>query len=181
MLFNVKYICHVVYTGNQIAHMFRFRFRGKFRKNKHISLFGRYNIQFENCSKNIQYTDLSTATLRSQAIVEWSSAQHFSSKSSMFSSFAVKTQMYVQKCMQPSWKWNNQIKCPVQGIIQNFQFKCIFLENVPSQYNFHFTIEEFPQLFSMNELGQLTPFTCGVNQRKTSLLQYDIEVCILTS
>jgi hypothetical protein len=83
--------------------------------------------------------------------------------------------------MQPSWKWNNQIKCPVQGIIQNFQFKCIFLENVPSQYNFHFTIEEFPQLFSMNELGQLTPFTCGVNQRKTSLLQYDIEVCILTS
>jgi hypothetical protein len=181
MLFNVKHICHVVYTGNQIAHMFRFRFRGKFRKNKHISLFGRYNIQFENCSKNIQYTDLSTATLRSQAIVEWSSAQHFPSKSSMFSSFAVKTQMYVQKCMQPSWKWNNQIKCPVQGIIQNFQFKCIFLENVPSQYNFHFTIEEFPQLFSMNELGQLTPFTCGVNQRKTSLLQYDIEVCILTS
>ena len=69
--------CHVVYTGNQIAHMFRFRFRGKFRKNKHISLFGRYNIQFENCSKNIQYTDLNTATLRSQAIVEWSSAQHF--------------------------------------------------------------------------------------------------------
>jgi hypothetical protein len=48
-----------------------------------------------------------------------------------------------------------------------------------SQYNFHFTIEEFPQFFSMNELGQLTPVTCGVNQRKTSLLQYDIEVCIL--
>ena len=48
-------------------------------------------------------------------------------------------------------------------------------------HNFHFTIEEFPQLFSMNELGQLTPVTCGVNQRKTSLLQYDIEVCILTS
>ena len=50
-----------------------------------------------------------------------------------------------------------------------------------SQFNFHFTIEEFPQSFSMNELGQLTPVTCGVNQRKTSLLQYDIEVCILTS
>ena len=62
----------------------------------------------------------------------------------MFSSFAVKTQVYVQKymcknvctkiyvqkCMQPSWKWNNHIKCPVQGIIQNCQFKCIFLENV---------------------------------------------------
>jgi hypothetical protein len=40
------------------------------------------------------------------------------------------TKMYVQKCIQPSWKWNNHIKCPVQGIIQNFQFKCIFLENV---------------------------------------------------
>jgi hypothetical protein len=39
--------------------------------------------------------------------------------------FAVKTRMYVQKCMQPSWKWNNHIKCPVQGIIQNFQFKCL--------------------------------------------------------
>ena len=110
--------------------MFRFRFRGKFRKNKHISLFGRYNIKFEKFSKNIQYTDLGTATLRSQAIIEWSSAQQFPSKSSMFSSFVVKTQMYVQKCMQPSWKWNNHIKCPVQGIIQNFQFKCIFLENV---------------------------------------------------
>jgi hypothetical protein len=108
--------------------MFRFRFRGKFRKNKHISLFGRYNIKFEFFSK--KFTDLGTATLRSQAIVEWSSAQHFPSKSSMFSSFAVKTQMYVQTCMQPSWKWNNHIKCPVQGIIQNFQFKCIFLENV---------------------------------------------------
>ena len=102
MLFNVKHICHVVYTGNQIAHMFRFRFRGKFRKNKHISLFDRCNIKFENFSKNIQYADLSTATLRSQAIVEWSAAQHFPPKSSMFSSFAVKTQMYVQKCMQPS-------------------------------------------------------------------------------
>jgi hypothetical protein len=126
MLFNVKHICHVVYTGNQIAHIFRF----KFRKNKHISLFGRYNIKFEIFSKIIQYTDLGTATLRSQAIIERSSAQLFPSKSSMFSSFAVNTQMYIQKCMQPSWKWNNHIKCPVQGIIQNFQFTCIFLENV---------------------------------------------------
>jgi hypothetical protein len=40
------------------------------------------------------------------------------------------TKMYVHKCMQPSWKWNNHIKCPVQDIIQNFQFKCIFLEHV---------------------------------------------------
>jgi hypothetical protein len=95
MLFNVKHICHVVYTGNQIAHIFRF----KFRKNKHISLFGRYNIKFEIFSKIIQYTDLGTATLRSQAIIERSSAQLFPSKSSMFSSFAVNTQMYVQKCM----------------------------------------------------------------------------------
>ena len=130
MLFNVKHICHVAYTGNQIAHMFRFRFRRKFRKNKHISLFGRYNIKFEIFSKNIQYADLGTATLRSQTIVEWSSAQHFPSKSSMFSSFAVKTQMYVQKCMQPSWKWNNHIKCPVQDIKQHLQIKRIFLENV---------------------------------------------------
>jgi hypothetical protein len=126
MLFNVKHICHVVYTGNQIAHLFRFRFR----KNKHISLFGRYNIKFEIFSKIIQYTDLGTATLRRQAIIEWSSAQQFPSKSSTFSSFTVKTQMYVPKCMQPSWKWNNHIKCPVQDIIQNFQFKCIFLEHV---------------------------------------------------
>jgi hypothetical protein len=44
--------------------------RVKFRKNKHISLFGRYNIKFEKFSKNIQYTDLGTATLISQAIVE---------------------------------------------------------------------------------------------------------------
>jgi len=50
--------------------MFRFRLRGKFRKNKRIPLFGRYNIKFEICSKNIQYTDLGTATLRSQAIVK---------------------------------------------------------------------------------------------------------------
>jgi hypothetical protein len=126
MLFNVKHICHVVYTGNQIAHLFRFRFR----KNKHISLFGRYNIKFEIFSKIIQYTDFGTATLRRQAIIEWSSAQQFPSKSSTFSSFAVKTQMYVPKCMQPSWKWNNHIKCSVQDIIQNFQFKCIFRENV---------------------------------------------------
>jgi hypothetical protein len=181
MLFNVKHICHFVYIGNQIAHMFRFRFRGKFRKNKHISLFGRYNIKFEIFSKNIQYTDLGTATLKSQAIVELFSAQHFSSKSSMFFSFAVKTQMYVQKCMQPSESEmiTYNIQCKVLYQISNlsaFSWKML-----TSQYNFHFTIEEFPQFFSMNELDQLTPVTCGVNQRKTSLLQYDIEVCILTS
>jgi hypothetical protein len=61
---------------------------------QHISLFDRCNIKFEIFSKNIQYDNLSTATLRSQAIVEWSAAQHFPPKSSMFSSFAVKTQMY---------------------------------------------------------------------------------------
>jgi hypothetical protein len=104
--------------------------KGNFLKINIFLYFYRYNIKFDNFSKNIQYADLGTATLRSQAIVEWSSAQHFPSKSSMFSSFAVKRQMYVQKCMQPSWKWNNHIKCPVQDIIQNFQIKCIFLENV---------------------------------------------------
>ena len=43
---------------------------GNFLKINIFLYFYRYNMKFDNFSKNIQYADLGTATLRSQAIVE---------------------------------------------------------------------------------------------------------------